>query len=416
MIARDIRRTILVVDDSLDTLEVLRRNLEVAGYRVHCATGVPQAVQLLGKETVDVVVTDLKMPGVSGIELVRHVRENLRETEVLMITGYPSVEGAVAAMRTGAADYLPKPFTSAELLAAIGRAIDRIHARHSMQAPPAEIPQEGVPGMLGASEVMQSVFRAIREHAEGLLPVLIRGENGTGMRSVARVLHTVGPRPESLFVEIDCASRIGAFEPRVSGTLYLADIDSLDRASQQKLLEAMVGDSSGRIVVSTSVDLAGMVERGVFDDRLHGKLSAVQIPLPPLRERGDDLLLLARHFAERAAMELGLSSPTFSDRTLEALQAYPWPGNVVELWWTIRRLVAAAKGETVELPDLPAPMRSSAQGPAAAFRSLADVEGAHIQEVLAAVNGNRTRAAEILGIDRKTLREKIKRSAEIPSP
>jgi DNA-binding NtrC family response regulator len=135
-----------------------------------------------------------------------------------------------------------------------------------------------------------------------------------------------------------------------------------------------------------------------------------------LRERGDDLLLLARHFAERAAGQLGLPCPIFADRTLEALQTYPWPGNVVELWWTIRRLVAGAKGETVELPDLPAPMRSSAQGLAAASRSLADVEGAHIQEVLAAVKGNRTRAAEVLGIDRKTLREKIKRSAEIPPP
>jgi DNA-binding NtrC family response regulator len=236
------------------------------------------------------------------------------------------------------------------------------------------------------------------------------------MRSVARALHAVGPRADSLFVEIDCAARVGVFEPRVNGTLYLADIDSLDRASQHQLLEVMIGDSSGLIVASTSVDLAGMVERGVFEGRLYGKLSATQIPLPPLRERGDDLLLLARHFAERAAGQLGLPCPIFADRTLEALQTYPWPGNVVELWWTIRRLVAGAKGETVELPDLPAPMRSSAQGLAAASRSLADVEGAHIQEVLAAVKGNRTRAAEVLGIDRKTLREKIKRSAEIPPP
>ena len=144
-----------MVDDSLDTLEVLRRNLEAAGYRVYCATGVPQAIHLLGKEPVDVVVTDLKMPGVSGIDLVRHVRENLKETEVLMITGYPSVEGAVSAMRTGAADYLAKPFTSTELLAAIGRAIDRIHARWAMQGRPEEAPREGISGLLGDSEAMQ---------------------------------------------------------------------------------------------------------------------------------------------------------------------------------------------------------------------------------------------------------------------
>ena len=193
----DPRRTILVVDDSLDTLEVLRRNLEAAGYRVYCATGVPQAIQLLGKEPVDVVVTDLKMPGISGIDLVRHVRENLKETEVLMITGYPSVEGAVSAMRTGAADYLAKPFTSTELLAAIGRAIDRIHARWAMQGGPEEVPREGMSGLSATPRRCSGVFRAIREHADGLLPVLVRGENGTGMRSVARALHRIGPRRDT---------------------------------------------------------------------------------------------------------------------------------------------------------------------------------------------------------------------------
>jgi DNA-binding NtrC family response regulator len=413
MSERDNLKSILVVDDSLDTLEVLRRNLEAGGYRVQCATGVPQAIQTLARETVDVVVTDLKMPGVSGIELVRHVRENLKETEVLMITGYPSVEGAVAAMRTGAADYLPKPFTSAELLAAVGRAVDRIRARRSMQSPPAQTSREEIPGLLGASEAMQSVFRAIREHAGGLLPVLLRGETGTGLRSVARALHRVGSRAGSPFVEFDCASRMGPFEPRADGTLYLADIDSLDRSSQERLLDVMNDDPPGRFIASTNMDLIGMVERDAFDGRLYGRLSAIQIALPPIRERGDDLFLLARHFAERAAKELKLPCPEFADRTLEALQSYPWPGNVVELWWTIRRLVAAGRGAAVELPDLPGPMRSIVQSPAAALRSLADVEGAHIQEVLAAVNGNRTRAAEILGIDRKTLREKLKRSAAV---
>lgn len=410
MSERDGRKSILVVDDSLDTLEVLRRNLEAANYLVQCATGVPQAVQILGKSAVDVVVTDLKMPGVSGIELVRHVRENLKDTEVLMITGYPSVEGAVAAMRTGAADYLPKPFTSAELLSAIGRALDRIRARRSMQGPPAEVPEESIPELLGASQAMQLVIRAIREHAEGPLPVFVRGENGTGMRSVARALHRLGPLASAPFTELDCAALVGPFDPRVEGTLYLADIDALDRESQSRLLELLSHESRGRIVTSSSVDLAGMVDRGAFNDRLHARLSSVQIVLPPLRERDDDILLLARHFADRAAKELKLPCPTFSDRALEALQSYPWPGNVVELWWTIRRLVANTRGDTVEVPDLPAPMRSRSLGPGAALRSLADVEAAHIQEVLAAVNGNRTRAAEILGIDRKTLREKIKRA------
>lgn len=408
---RDNQRTILVVDDSLDTLEVLRRNLEAGGYRVYCATGVPQAVQLLGKETVDVVITDLKMPGVSGIELVRHVRLNLKETEVLMITGYPSVEGAVAAMRNGAADYLPKPFTSAELLAAIECALDRLRARQSMQGPTEKLAPSDVAGLLGASRAMQPVFQAIREHANGVLPILIRGETGTGMRTVARALHKTGPQSAGRFVEFDCDATAGPFELPAEGSLYLAEIDSLDRVAQERLTEALEGTLTARIFASSSIDLVGMVERGAFSERLYARFSGIQILLPPLRDRENDVLLLARHFAGQTAARLGLPAPVFADRTLETLRNYPWPGNVLELWWTIRRLVAEAKGERVEVPDLPTSIRFSAQGPAASLRSLVEVEAAHIQEVLAAANGNRTRAAEILGIDRKTLREKIRRSS-----
>ena len=152
----DKQATILVVDDSLDALEVLSRNLESRGFRVFCAQGVAEALELLGREAVEVVVTDLKMPGASGLDLVRHVRENIKDTEILMITGYPSVEGAVEAMKIGAADYLPKPFTADELDAAVRRSLDRLKARRSVAAGPAE--SVAVPGMIGASAVMPAVF------------------------------------------------------------------------------------------------------------------------------------------------------------------------------------------------------------------------------------------------------------------
>lgn len=429
------RETILVVDDSPDTLEVLRRNLEEAGFAVACAPGVAQAVDLLARQKVDVVITDLKMPGASGLDLVRHVRENFKQTEVLMITGYPSVEGAVQALKSGAEDYLAKPFTTAELFATLRRTLDKLHARRSLQPGTEDIPRERYSGLVGESEVMQVVYRAIREHAPGKSPLLITGEAGSGKKSVARALHEASPQAGKIFLAVDLsaipsekimtelygqgkntASHPGVLVLASGGTLLLENIESLPTRAQDRLSEwlslADLPSSSlpPRLLVSTCLDLQGIAARGVFSRDLLTRLSGLTIALPPLRHRGDDLLLLLRLFAAQAARQLGLPCPAFTDRAVETLRAYSWPGNVAELASLVYRLVDNTADETVDVPDLPPAMRFSLPRSASLDRPLAEVEAAYIHEVLASVNGNRTRAAEILGIDRKTLREKLRRT------
>jgi two-component system, NtrC family, response regulator HydG len=407
------RDKILVVDDSIDMVELLRRHLEKAGFHVATAFAVPQAIEVLGSESIDLVVTDLKMPGISGLDLVRHVKDNFKDTEILLITGYPSVDGAVEAMKSGAADYLPKPFTSAELLAAVGRLLQKLHARRSMETSRAMAEQ--VPGMIGSSRPMLAVFQAIRVQAGETRPVLITGEHGTGRRSVARAIHLSAPPRSSArppFVGLDPAVTLEGWLPKIEGTVYVHEVGLLPAAAQKELLRAI--DAEGmriRLIASTSSDLIAVAARGGFDSRLLERLSTARIALPLLTERGDDILHLIRRFAELAAREVGLAAPSFHDRVIETLRAYRWPGNVKELLWTVDRLIATAAGRTIEVPDLPQHMRFTVQGTGTPDRPLSAVEAAYIQEVLTSVGGNRTRAAEILGIDRKTLRHKMRRAA-----
>ncbi|MBN2464253.1 sigma-54-dependent Fis family transcriptional regulator, partial [candidate division WOR-3 bacterium] len=196
-------KTLLVVDDSEATREVLQRNLAVAGYKVLTAPGVAEALKVLDGTRVDLVVTDLKMPGVSGMDLVRHVRENLRDTEVMMITGYATVEGAVQAVKTGAEEYLAKPFTDEELLAAVGRALSKLQVRRSADR---ETPGPGVvsPGMLGESEAMKRVLAAVAKAASTSATVLITGESGTGKELVARAIHYASVRASAPFMPVNC--------------------------------------------------------------------------------------------------------------------------------------------------------------------------------------------------------------------
>lgn len=400
---------ILIVDDAEDMLELLRRHLEKAGFGVTAATTVPQAIDILARERIDIVVTDMRMPGISGLDLVRHVRENFRDTEILLITGYPSVGGAVEAMKTGAADYLPKPFTSAELLAAIDRLIDKQRARRSVAA--RGDAREHVPGMIGVSSGMQNAFDTIRAHAADSLPVLIEGERGTGRQSVARALHLLGPSASGLLAVVDPQAPAEKWFHESIATVYLPDAGSLSRKVQEEIFRRLDGGIPARLIASSSVDLAGRVARGAFDERLLNRLSTVRITLPPLVERGHDLLHLIHHFLKRSAAEAGVPIPTLSDNALDALRDYAWPGNVKELWTTIEDLVGAAKGTAIDVTDLPRYMRFSAHGSGPLNRPLAAIETAYIQEVLASVGGNRTRAAEILRIDRKTLRMKVRKAA-----
>ena len=441
MTPKEAKARILVVDDSVDTLEVIRRSLNFEGYQVFTAPGAPEAIRCLEQEAVDLVITDLKMPRVSGLDLVRHIRENYRNTEVVMITGFPSVGSAVKAIKAGAEEYLAKPFTEAELLAAVRNAMDKLRVRNASRATGKTPPSQY--GLIGGSSAMQTVFSAIAKAAPTHATVLITGESGTGKELVARAIHYNSPRRSAPFVPINCSSipeplleselfghvrgaftgaaesRAGFFQAADGGTIFLDEISDTSVAMQGKLLRVlqngeviMVGSSKPRKVdvrnvAATNKDLAALVRKGLFREDLYFRLNVLAIHVPPLRERGDDILLLIRHFAARFAAEMGKPPPRFSDAALRALRSHHWPGNVRELENVLHRLVVMTEGDMVEVSDLPLLMRFSALHDSGLNRTLHEVELDYIRNVLAKVDGNRSEAARILGIDRKTLQRKF---------
>jgi DNA-binding NtrC family response regulator len=438
------RETILVVDDVPNTVEVLQRNLSSQGYTVLTAPGVAEALRVMEAAPVDLVITDFKMPKANGLDLVRHVRENLKDTEVIMITGYPSIEGAVTAVKIGAEEYLAKPFTDEELFAAVRRALSKLQARRrdaraAMHAVPASY------GLIGESPPMRKVFRAIGKAAAASATVLISGESGTGKELVARAIHYGSRRSAASFVPVNCGSipeglleselfgyvkgaftgaaesRAGFFQAADGGTIFLDEISETSLNMQVKLLRVledrqvyMVGSSRPRtvdvrILASTNKDLPGLAKAGLFREDLFFRLNVVTIALPALRQRGDDILLLIHHFAEKFAKESGKPAPRLAEETVRVLKdGYHWPGNVRELENVIHSLVVMTDTDTIEVSDLPALMRFSVPSRPDLTRTLAEVEAEYVRNVLASVGGNRTKAAQILGIDRKTLREKLK--------
>ena len=437
------KESVLVVDDAPETLEVLRRNLESEGYRVFTAPGVAEALAVLGATPVDLVITDYKMPKVSGLDLVRHVRENLRDTEVVMITGYASIEGAIEAIKGGAEEYLAKPFTDEELFEAVHRALEKRTRRRAVESEVSDT-SHALHGLIGRSPEIRRVVAAIRKAAETSATVLITGESGTGKELVARAIHYGSQRASAPFVPVNCGgipeglieselfghmkgaftgavtSRAGFFLTADGGTIFLDEIGDLGHPLQAKLLRVlqdkevfMVGAAHSRrvdvrILAATNKDLRRLVERQAFREDLYFRLNVIAIEVPPLRERDNDVLLLARHFAQEYARELGKPVPQFSDAVLESFLAYAWPGNVRELENIVQRLVVMTERETIDVPSLPSVMRFSAPRSAGLHRTLAEVEAEHIRAVLASVEDNKTVAAKILGIDRKTLREKLK--------
>ncbi len=440
-----------MVDDSPDTLEVLERNLASQGFRIFTAPDVQEAIKILGMNAVDLVITDLKMPGASGVDLVRHVRENFKETEVMIITGFPTVQSAVAALKTGAEDYLAKPFTDEELFSSVRRILNTLRRKRAGTA----LPGRKMPasyGIMGESPAIVRVADMIAKAALTPATVLIAGESGTGKELVARAIHYTSPRASSPFVPVNCGAipeelieselfghvrgaftsaietRAGFFQTADGGTIFLDEISEMSLSTQVKLLRVlqdkevcMVGSSRPRkvdvrIVASTNKDLPALVGKGMFREDLFFRINVITIELPPLRERGDDVHLLVNHFCDKFAAELGRRRPDFSARAIRALEGYHWPGNVRELENVVQRMIVLTDGDLIDVPDLPPLMRFSASREGDLGRTLAEVEAQYIRNVLASVDGNRTRAAAILGIDRKTLRKKLRGTGDPQEP
>ncbi|MHC4550885.1 MAG: sigma-54-dependent transcriptional regulator [Planctomycetota bacterium] len=432
---------VLVVDDNASTAELIRRNLVSDGHEVRTAGNVQEALAILGEVPVDVVVTDHRMPGESGLDLVRHVQENLEDTVTVMITGYATIEGAVEAVKGGAEEYLAKPFTDAELAVAVNNALEKLCMRRAARASSGRIDAQH--GLIGDSEAMANVVASIERAAKSSATVLVTGESGTGKELVARAIHYRSRRSSAAFVPVNCAgipeslleselfghvkgaftgattTRAGFFQTAQGGTLFLDEISETSPPTQVKLLRVlqdreicMVGSSKPRnvdvrIIAATNKDPHALIEKGLFREDLYYRLDVLAIALPPLRERKDDVLPLVRHFATKFAREAGRSLPSISDAALKALVSYDWPGNVRELENVVQRLIVMSDAELVQVAHLPLAMRYSVPRDPGLHLTLAEVEAAHIRRVLEHCGGNKSRAAQLLGIDRKTLRKKL---------
>ncbi|MBU4524358.1 MAG: sigma-54 dependent transcriptional regulator [Desulfomicrobium sp.] len=439
---QDKAATILAVDDSVATLEVISRNLTAAGYVVHACGSVEEAGAFLDETPVDLIITDYKMPRSSGLELIKYVRDNFRDTEIMMITGYPSISGAVEAMRDGAGEYLAKPFTGEELLAVVRRILEKQARRRAAHAENQELSAFGI---IGNCPEMQAVYALIRKAAQTSANVFISGDSGTGKELVARAVHYNSDRRASAFVPVNCSaipdslleselfghvkgaftgakdSRAGFFEIANGGTIFLDEIGDASPSLQAKLLRVMqskefcmVGSSrtrtvDTRIIAATHKDLKRLVEQGLFREDLFYRIHVVEIHLPSLAERGDDILMLANHFLRKFAEDMNRETSRMTDEVLDALSHYSWPGNVRELENLLQRLVIVGDDPVIDITDLPESMRFSISRSRHGNKTLAEVEAEHIRAILARTGDNKTRAAEILGIDRKTLREKLKR-------
>lgn len=449
---------IIVVDDSPDTLEVLHRSIEYMGFSVFSCESAGEAIELLKEKPVDLVITDYHMPFIGGIDLIKHIRDHYPNTEVMMITGYASVEGAVEAIKAGAEEYLAKPFTDDELKQAIERSLEKLSIRVDKKSVPAKSIFKKF-GLIAESEEMKKVFELITRAAESDLPVLLAGEPGSGKELAARIIHYESSRSNYPFIYVNCkdipesileneifgyikaeagagsddeddfcpvkARQPGFLELAGRGTVYLDEISKTPLSVQIKLLDALtkneltcVGDNAPRpincrITGSTSKDLIFLAGKGLFREDLFFRLNVINISLPPLRERKDDILPFCREQLARECRELGRSAPpVFSDEVKRSFMLYEWPGNSRELIGLMSELAGKIEEKTVEIFDLPRCMRFTLDAESKTKKNLHQVEVEHIREVLQSCNGNKTRAAQILGIDRKTLRDKVGRHNE----
>jgi len=437
------KEKILVVDDSLDTQEILKRTLSRKGYVVFTVSGVEQAVRLLREKSFDLVITDLKLKGTGGIELVRHIVSNYKDVEVIMITGYPSIESAVQAVKEGAGDYLVKPFTDDELFSSVENVLEKVRVRKITLDRTNGKSFEKY-GIIGKSDAMRKVFEIIEKSSKTDFTVLITGESGTGKELVARAIHYSGPRANAPFVPVNCGgipeelleselfgfmkgsftgameSRAGFFQTADGGTIFLDEVSEMSVSMQAKLLRVlqdrevyMIGSRKPykvnvRVIAATNKNLSRLIEKGTFREDLYYRINMINIEIPPLRDRGDDIILLTNYFARKFSEELEKPVPRFTDEALMYFKRYHWPGNVRELENVVGRLVLMCESDVIDVPDLPSVMRFSIREKKDLTKSLAEVEVEYIKNVLESVNGNKSIAAKILKIDRKTLTNKLK--------
>ncbi|HTM39214.1 MAG TPA: sigma-54 dependent transcriptional regulator [Terriglobales bacterium] len=441
---------ILVVDDDADMRGLLSDVLESDGYRVGTAESGEKALQALAEEQYDLVLTDLRMKGMLGTALLSEIKHRYPDTGVILMTAFGTVETAIEAMKGGAMDYLIKPVKTEDVLRTAGRAAREVQLRREVTHLRREVYKEySFHQILGKSRPMQEVFELIRRVADSPSNLLITGESGTGKELVAKAIHYNSDRRDRPFVAVNSAAipeqlleselfghmrgaftdakadRPGLFEEAQKGTLFLDEISELPLMLQAKLLRAIqereirrVGSTKSipvdvRIIAATNLNLADEVKAKHFREDLYYRLNVIEIRLPPLRDRRDDIPLLVETFLHKCAKANRKPLQGVSESSLALLIDYSWPGNVRELENIIERAVTLARGEKIMPEDLPATVQGSRgdrrvlDDAAERTLPLQEVEWEYIKKILEKTGGNKYQAAQALGIDRKTLYRKL---------
>ena len=446
--------TLLVADDDPGLRESLQRALTRAGYRVVLASDGRAALEQLQGGGVDLVVTDLKMPGLTGLELLRAIKAIPLDLDVILLTAFGTVEEAVSAMKDGAYDFITKPFRGEQLLKVVAKALERralIEQNKSLRQQIENL--RGKPQFIGVSPAFRRMMTLVDQVADSSATILLIGESGSGKEGVADKIHERSARRRGPFVAVNCAAlheqlleselfgyekgaftgavgrKEGRFELADGGTLFLDEVADLSPVTQPKILRVLqegeferLGGTKTirvdvRVVAATNQDVAQMVKDKRFREDLYYRLNVITIRVPPLRERREDVRLLAQHFVSFYAAKNNRSLEGLTDDALRRLEAYAWPGNVRELENVIERGVVLARGATIDVPDLPEEVSGAAPIPEGVLTvrigtPLAEVEQQLLDETLRITRGNKTLTARLLGIDPRTVSRKLERLEE----
>jgi len=441
---------LLVVDDEKNTREALRRALDDT-FEVYLAVNVAGAQNILKSDSMDVVLTDLRIGSESGLDVIQLAQKQSPPPPCIVMTAYGSVESAVEAMRQGAYDYLTKPLDLDRAQLLLKRAVQTIRVEQENQSLRAQLDRSfGLDRILGRSGAMEKVLDRVRQVADSKASVLLEGESGTGKELVARAVHGLSPRRAGPFVAVHCAAlspqlleselfghekgsftgaterRVGRFEQANGGTIFLDEIGEIDAATQVKLLRVLgerslerVGGNrlievDVRLIAATHRSLEQLVREGKFREDLYFRIRVVQIQLPPLRDRPEDIPLLTEAFRQEYGKENGKEDVTFDSESMGLLMKYGWPGNVRELRTAVEHGVVLSRGNVIHPDDLPSavwkrqgvvPLKKGVQPP-----RLEDVERGAIEAALEKSGENITEAAKALGISRRTLHRKLAES------
>jgi two-component system response regulator HydG len=451
-----LERRILIIDDDRSMCDVLEADLKKRGFETTTTTSPEDGLRRLVEDDFDLVLTDINMHGMSGVDVCRQIVESREDVPVVVMTAYGSMEAAIATIRAGAYDFVTKPFEPDDMALTIERALKHRALREEVKRlRRVVVDQQRFDDILGTSPAMKKMYDLVARVAETDTTVLITGESGTGKELVAKAIHTRSPRREGPFVAINCAAmpeslleselfghvkgaftdartaRSGLFIKASRGTLFLDEIGEMPAGMQAKLLRALQertvrpvgGDQEqpfdARMIAATNRDLETEVEEKRFREDLFYRINVVRIHVPPLRARGSDILLLAQHFLQRYQTGPTQRVVGIKSAAADKLLSYPWPGNVRELQNCIERAVALAQFDQVGVDDLPERVREFKSSRIAIESSdptellpMEEVERRYILRVLEAVGGNKTLAAQVLGFDRRTLYRKLERCRE----